>query len=141
MTKNSSNLILLLNEYLFRLIATLEKEAKRSGIELIPIPAGRSLKDEVEAHCPEGEYFRVEVPSGLGEGTPTRWLHPVRPPGKGTRRFPLQFGRKLACELLGCPRRTHWKDCLEGGRVEETAMAKAFGKSFQTVAPEGTMCG
>ena len=119
------------------LTATIEKEAARSGVDLTPIPLGKALKEEVAERAPGGEYFFLHVPKGLPEDAPNRWLHAVRSGGK---RFPLSFGRQLACALLGCPRRKEWKDCLEGGRAEEVVMAKAFGQRFQTVAPEGAMC-
>ena len=119
------------------LTATLASETARSGVALTPMSPDKALKDEVAERAPGGEYFFLHVPKGLPEGAPNRWLHAVQSGGK---RFPLSFGRQLACALLGCPRRKDWKDCLEGGRAEEVVMAKAFGQRFQTVAPEGAMC-
>jgi hypothetical protein len=37
----------------------------------------------------------------------------------------LQFGRILACKLMGCPERSNWKSCV-ASKTQETDWTKKF---------------
>ena len=44
-------------------------------------------------------------------------------------KHPLQFGREVACRLLGVPERIEWKKCVTDAAAEEAA-AKAVREEF-----------
>ena len=81
-------------------------------------------------------FDRPALPSEWYGGS--RWLH-TQPRGGGARRFPLQFGRGLACRLLGCPpRRVHWKNCALP-KEEEAELAAAFKRRWGTAVSRAVM--
>ena len=120
-------------------------------IEAIPMPTGAASKllpgafaeeckaskmefellDEskggLSAAAPEDrQYFHIEMPSRI------ELLYAV-PPERGSaggkNMVHLQFARKLACRVLGCPQRMHWKSCVVAPQVE-MQLANEFKGAF-----------
>ena len=133
----------------------IERSVKTKGpqqhayIEVIPLPAETAAKtlpsafadackkanmdfklmnqsDALHSSAPEDhQYYHIEMPSRV------QLLYAV-PPSRGTGgsdRVPLQFGRQLACRVLACPQRTHWKSCIVSPR-EEMRLANEFKMAF-----------
>ena len=72
-----------------------------------------------------GHYLEVNIPSAG-----VRLVHSV-PSGA---RVPLQFGRGVICDLLGCPQRVAWKRCAIPKSGEE-ALAAEFKATFAAFDP------
>jgi len=68
------------------------------------------------------QYFYFEIPNVV---KPSIHRIPDGPLG----RLPLQFGRQVACRILGCPNRVHWKECVLP-QPEEAELADRFKKDF-----------
>ena len=91
--------------------------------------AGYSLTDdaaECQAALREGNYFRVDLPSGK------RLVHRI----DLRKRFSLQFGRATAALVLGKAERADWKTCAKSDE-EEGADAKLFKEAFAKWDPSG----
>ncbi|GBG30005.1 CWF19-like protein 1 [Hondaea fermentalgiana] len=63
-----------------------------------------------------------------GDGASKRNVSPAR------KNLPLQFGRHLACSIMGCMHRVSWQDCLVPQDLE-TRMATAFTDGFKAFDP------
>lgn len=72
------------------------------------------------------QYFHIEMPSRI------QMMYAV-PPERGSiggkNMVHLQFARKLACCVLGCPERMHWKSCVVSPQVE-MQLANEFKGAF-----------
>lgn len=73
----------------------------------------------------EEDYFRLCIPSR----NITLTAHLTT----GSR-FDLQFGRRVIANVMGVPRRAHWKDCIRTD-AQETADADAFKQAFKAYDP------
>merc|ERR1719220_2555136 len=52
----------------------------------------------------------------------------------GSRRIPLNFGRQVACHLLGCEEKVDWRQCQED-RETEKHLATSFRDKFRPFQP------
>ncbi|XP_076819990.1 CWF19-like protein 1 isoform X2 [Clavelina lepadiformis] len=95
----------------------MDRQGKRSPLELTELPKQTDLKQVLAAGCP---FFHVELPDG------TRLLHRIQ------RHFPLQFGREALCSksVLNMPDRIDWRSCATS-RDQETKYAQNFRDFFK----------
>jgi len=73
------------------------------------------------------EYIFAQLPSGKAFVHRGRALKGVR--GENDVKLPLQFGRAVACRIMGTMRRVQWKDCVVP-KEKETAMTQQFREAF-----------
>jgi hypothetical protein len=72
------------------------------------------------------QYFHIEMPSRIEL---LFAVPPERGSAGGKNMVHLQFARKVACRVLGCPERMHWKSCVVGPQVE-MQLANEFKGAF-----------
>ncbi|ORY80048.1 CwfJ C-terminus 1-domain-containing protein-like protein [Protomyces lactucae-debilis] len=71
------------------------------------------------------DFFRVTVPSRNITLTA---------PLQASARFDLQFGRRVIANVMGVPKRAHWKDCIRTD-AQEASDADAFKRAFKEFDP------
>jgi hypothetical protein len=104
-----------------------ERSGKRQGLDLVTLASDASLQDTGDDF-----YFYVEIwtPGAVAASSPsTRLLHRAK-----NTRIPVQFGREVMANLLGCPERSFWKSCEVSQKAEEEA-ADNFKATFSSFDP------
>lgn len=99
-----------------------ECKASKMEFELVEASEGG-----LAAAAPEDrQYFHIEMPSRIEL---LFAVPPERGSAGGKNMVHLQFARKVACRVLGCPERMHWKSCVVGPQVE-MQLANEFKGAF-----------
>eukprot|EP00928_Gymnodinium_smaydae_P027657 TRINITY_DN21312_c0_g1_i1.p1 TRINITY_DN21312_c0_g1~~TRINITY_DN21312_c0_g1_i1.p1 ORF type:complete len:665 (-),score=160.20 TRINITY_DN21312_c0_g1_i1:383-2377(-) len=134
--------------------------ANHMQLQVLPIDrqysrdAAEALEAAAKRHLPGASFKRVsshaEVIDHLGDDASTPYVYFELPGdntakgrlieryvyagGGGGPRIPLNFGRQVACQLLGCEDKVDWRQCQED-RDSEKLSAIAFRERFKAYLP------
>jgi hypothetical protein len=108
-----------------RALECFREQGRDSGIAFVTMSGPEKPSESLALLSGGDQYFYAELPAvspadplgSVGAYEPVRLFHKVPKTGG----HPLQFGRKVVCEILQCPDRLRWNVCAQTDEVEAAA--------------------